>query len=157
MITYAIVMITANFADLKSPAPRWIKQLHAIGVHHTWVESFRQSQFADFQRTGRFGTVVHGGCFWLNEVEVMMNAGVPVWIEWGTIGGAFLDTTTAPYLNKFQPAPDVVGELTSESAGPTPSLDEAPNLNPTPFAIFEVISSSKANPGRISSKDRSSL
>ena len=132
-ITYAIVMITPNSADLKSPAPGWIKQLHAIGVHHSWVESFRQSQFADFQGTRRFGTVVHSRCFWLNEVEAMVNVGVPVWIEWGEVGGAPLDTTTTPYLNRFRPAPDVVKQVPGESVDPTPPIDDV--LQSEPYTV----------------------
>jgi hypothetical protein len=78
LCTYAIAMLANTQSDLDGAAPRWVKCLHRKGVHHTWVEAFRQSQFADFQGTLRFGTVVHAGLDWLNEVEAMIRARVPI-------------------------------------------------------------------------------
>lgn len=131
LCTYAIAMSAHTQSDLDGAAPRWMKCLHQKGVHHTWVEAFRQSQFADFQSTLRFGTVVHAGLDWLNEVREMIRARVPIWVDWGQCENTNLFINSAPFLQSFQPDPAATRNLFS-SFDPTPA-------NPAPDDLSSVV------------------
>ena len=75
-----VISHTPNFTA--SPPP-WSDMLRAKGLHPEWVNMLETSQLADFSEYNkRVGVFVLPTCKYLQDIDKMLRANVPIWFCW---------------------------------------------------------------------------